>query len=201
MTTPIWKRDTAPAPGPRVIRADDHGELVPPGLGRAQARRQIGAFDEADLGLAGQHCLGHVGRIDRGEGDGRPRVQHPQRGQPARQQVFGHGHAGRDAEPGLVLTPQRGDPGVQGRGRVDRGLGPARDQGAGRGEPGSARGPFDQGQAQLALQVPDAGAGGGLGNAVFGGGTAQAALPRDRQQQVERGQVGHPGRQGHKHRL
>ena len=30
---------------------------------------------------------------------------------------------------------------------------------------------------------------------------AQAALPRDGQQQVERGQVGHPGGQSHKQRL
>jgi len=74
----------------------------------------------------------------------------------------------------------------------------SRHQRAGRGQLRAARGALDQGQAELSLEQPHPGAGGGLGNAVLGRRAPDAAGARHAEQQVEAGQVGHPHGQRHK---
>jgi hypothetical protein len=191
-------RDAAAAPGPGVGRADDEGERVPADRFGVQAIRDAGALDEADVGGVGQHGLRDLGGVDRGQRHDSAGVDRPQRGQPRRQQVLRHGHAGRDAQPGVALSAQCGQAGVQRLRGVDRGLRPARHQRAGRGQLRAARGALDQRQAELSLKQPHPGAGGGLRDAVLGRRAPDAAGARHGQEQVEAGQVGHPRRQRHK---
>jgi len=181
-----------------VGRADDEGERVPADRFGVQAVRDAGALDEADVGGVGQHGLGDLGGIDGGQRHDRTGVDRPQRGQPRRQQVLRHGHAGRDAQPGVALPAQRRQAGVQRLRGVHRGLRPARHQRADRGQLRTARGALDQRQAELPLEHPHPGAGGRLRDAVLGRGAPDAAGTRHRQEQVEAGQVGHPRRQRHK---
>jgi hypothetical protein len=181
-----------------VVRRDDEGERVPADQLGVQAVRHAGALDEADVGGVGQHGLGHLGRVNRGQRHDRSGVDRAQRGQPRREQVLGHGHAGRDAQPGVALPAQRRQAGVQRFRRVHRDLRPARHQCAGRRQLGTARGPLDQGQAELPLEQPHPGAGGGLGDAVLGRRAPDTAGTRHAEQQVEAGQVGYPRRQRHK---
>jgi hypothetical protein len=122
-----------------VGRGDDHGQGVAPDRLGPQAGGQVGSLEEADVGGAGQDGRGHLGGVFRGQGDGRARIDGPQRGQPGREQVFGERHAGRDAQLRIVLPAQGGDARVQGGRRVDRGLRPVGDQRAIRGQVRSAR--------------------------------------------------------------
>ena len=121
-------RDAAAAPGPGVGRADDEGKRVPADRFGVQAIRDAGALDEADVGGVGQHGLRDLGGVDRGQRHDSAGVDRPQRGQPRRQQVLRHGHAGRDAQPGVALSAQCRSAGVQRLRGVDRGLRPARHQ-------------------------------------------------------------------------
>ena len=179
-------------------RGDDQGERVPADRFGVQAVRDAGSLDEADVGGVRQHGLGHLGGVDRGQRHDRAGVDRAQRGQPRREQVLGHGHAGRDAQPGVALPAQRRHAGVQRLRGVHRGLRPARHERAGRRQLGTARGPLDQGQAELSLQQPHPGAGGGLRDAVLGRRAPDAAGACHAEQQVEAGQVGHPRWQRHK---
>jgi hypothetical protein len=184
-----------------VGRGDNHGQRVPADRLGPQAGGQVRSLHEADVGGAGQDGRGHVGGVFGGQGDGRAGIDGSQRGQPGREQVFGDRHAGRDPQPRVVLPAQSGDPRVEGRGRVDRGLGPAGNQRAIRGQVRPARRTLDQGQAQVPFELAHPGAGRGLGNAVLGRRPAQAAQACDAEQKVVGGQIHHAPRERHKHRL
>ena len=184
--------DARPPAGPRMPGRHHDGERVRPGPPGRESRRQVGTLHEPDVRRAAEDRRRHVGGIARGQRDRGFRVAAAQRRQPAGQQVLGDGHRRGDAQHRVAALPQRGDPRVE-RGRgVDRRLRPAGDQLAVRGQARAVRGPLDQRHAQPALEPPDAGAGGRLGDPVLPRRESEAAQPGYGEQQVERHQVGHP---------
>jgi hypothetical protein len=122
-----------------VSRGDDEGEPVPADRFGVQAVGDLGSLDEADVGGVREDGLGHLGGVDGGQRHDRTGIDSPQRGQPDREQVFRHGHAGRDPQPGIALMAQRDQAGVQRRRGIHNGLRPAGHQRAGRRQPGTTR--------------------------------------------------------------
>jgi hypothetical protein len=122
-----------------VGRGDDEGERVPADRFGVQAVGDLGSLDEADVRGVREDGLGHLRGVDGGQRDDRAGIDSPQRGQPDREQVFRHGHAGRDPQPGIALMTQRDQAGVQGRRGVHSGLRPAGHERTVWRQPGTAR--------------------------------------------------------------
>lgn len=90
-------------------------------------------------------------------------------------EVFGDGEAGRYAQAAGSASLERVDAGIQFVRSAQHVLGPASDELTGRSRRRSRWGTFQQGQADLAFEIPNPAAGGRLGDAMGGSRFRQAA--------------------------
>ena len=190
------------APGPRMIGADDHGQFVVADDPAAQALRAGRAFDEAQVGRACLDLRGDGIAVSRGQQDlGRRLAAMPGRGlqgdEPSGQELLGNGQAGAHPQPHLVITPERGQPGIEfARDRKQPG-GPFGDDHALGGEHRSAGRPGDERHTGPRFDRTDPGRHRLLGDAELPGGRAQAARARHREEHLQGGQVGNAITQRH----
>ena len=194
--------DRGPAAGPRVVRADHDGQPVGRHHPGPQAGRCRGPFHEAQVGPAFRDQDGHRLAVRRdqgylGRGPAGLLVVAAQRHQPGRDQVLGHGEAGRDPEVGVPGPAEAGDAGVQGAGQVQQRRRPVRQQRAGRGQPGPARVTFQQHRADLRLHRAQPGRCRLLADPGVPGRGADAAQPGHRHEQLQRPQLGDVRAQRH----
>ncbi len=147
---------------PRMVWADHHGQPVGGHHPGPQPARRGGPLDEAEVHAVLGHRAGHRLAVGRDEGDlGRLAagllVLVAQGDQPGGQQVLRDGEAGRNAQLGVPGPAQAGDAAVQLARLGQQRRRPVHQQRPGRGEPGPARIPVQQGRAVLGFHRPQPG--------------------------------------------
>jgi len=130
-------RVDAPSPCPGMGGGDDDDEPVVADDAAVESGSDVGSFDEAEIGLVGEHCLFHLGGVHGLQAHRGLRSRSGEPDQPSGQEVLGDGHAGGHPEVLVLLGAQRGDPGVEDLGGGQHLSGPPRHQHPRRSEGGA----------------------------------------------------------------
>ena len=153
---------------------------------------QPGPFHEAQVGLPLQHLPNDLGRVHGVKTDRGLRVPGRQTHQPMGQQMLSDGKAGRNAQSAVPAASQRGDPGIQNRGRREHIAPPVSQQCPGGGQSRPSRSALDQSQTHELFHPLDPGTDGRLADTSRRRGPSQAPGSGHGHEQLEGVEVRNP---------